>query len=95
MESAIRDVDVLYMTRVQKERFPDAAEYNKVANRLRITPELLNNVLPGMKIMHPLPRTIEIDQRVDLTSHACYFNQSFYGVPVRMALLALVMGVIE
>ncbi len=95
MESAIKDVDVLYMTRVQKERFPDAAEYHKVANKLKITPELLSNARPEMKIMHPLPRTTEIDSRVDSTSHACYFNQSFYGVPVRMALLALVMGAME
>ncbi|MCD4704412.1 MAG: aspartate carbamoyltransferase [Methanosarcinaceae archaeon] len=92
---AIKDVDVLYVTRIQKERFPDHAEYQRVANSLQITPELLVQAQPGLKIMHPLPRTNEIDQRVDLTHHACYFEQAFYGVPVRMALLALVMGAIE
>lgn len=95
MESAIKDVDVLYMTRVQKERFPDPAEYHKVANRLKVTAEMLLDVRPELKIMHPLPRTTEIDPDVDSTSHACYFKQSFYGVPVRMALLALVMGAME
>lgn len=95
MEDAIDDVDVLYMTRIQKERFPDPAEYHKVANRLKITADALKNVKPEMKIMHPLPRVNEIDPGVDDTSHACYFKQAFYGVPVRMALLGLVLGAIE
>ncbi|MDG6243408.1 MAG: aspartate carbamoyltransferase [Methanolobus sp.] len=95
IEDAINDVDVLYMTRIQKERFPDAAEYQKVANRLKITTESLKDVKPGLKIMHPLPRVNEIDPKVDGTPHACYFKQAFYGVPVRMALMGLVMGAIE
>ena len=95
LDDIIGDVDVLYATRVQKERFPDPAEYLKVANSLQITPELLENARSNLKIMHPLPRTNEIDPGVDETSHACYFEQSFYGVPVRMALLALVMGALE
>ncbi|NPE29648.1 aspartate carbamoyltransferase [Methanococcoides sp. SA1] len=95
IEDAIEDIDVLYATRVQKERFPDPAEYRKVANSLLITPELLEKAKPELKVMHPLPRTNEIDPRVDHTQHACYFKQSFYGVPVRMALLALVMGALE
>ena len=95
IEEAIRDVEVLYVTRIQKERFPDPAEYNKVASSLLITPKILENAHPKLKIMHPLPRVNEIDPRVDETDHACYFNQSFYGVPVRMALLSLVMGALE
>lgn len=95
IEDAIEDVDVLYATRIQKERFPDPAEYRKVANSLLLTPELLEKAKPELKVMHPLPRTNEIDPRVDNTPHACYFKQAFYGVPVRMALLALVMGALE
>ncbi|NOQ48601.1 MAG: aspartate carbamoyltransferase, partial [Methanococcoides sp.] len=95
IEDTIEDIDVLYVTRIQKERFPDPAEYRKVANSLLISPELLEKAKPELKVMHPLPRTNEIDPRVDNTKHACYFNQSFYGVPIRMALLALVMGALE
>jgi aspartate carbamoyltransferase catalytic subunit len=95
IEEAIRDVDVLYMTRIQKERFPDPAEYRKVANRLKITAETLKEAKKELKIMHPLPRVNEIDNKVDDTPHACYFKQAFYGVPVRMALLGLVLGAIE
>jgi aspartate carbamoyltransferase catalytic subunit len=95
IEDAIQDVEVLYMTRIQKERFPDPAEYQKVANRLQITPEVLKNAKENLRIMHPLPRTNEITPQVDETPHASYFDQSFYGVPIRMALLCLVMGVFE
>lgn len=95
IEDAINDVDVLYMTRIQKERFPDPAEYHKVANRLKITMETLKDVKPELKIMHPLPRVNEIDTGIDDTPHACYFKQAFYGVPVRMALLGLALGAIE
>ncbi|WP_094227232.1 aspartate carbamoyltransferase [Methanolobus psychrotolerans] len=95
IDDAINDVDVLYMTRIQKERFPDAAEYQKVANKLKITMETLKDVKHELKIMHPLPRVNEIDTKVDDTPHACYFKQAFYGVPVRMALLGLVLGAIE
>ncbi|MGP8337619.1 MAG: aspartate carbamoyltransferase, partial [Methanosarcinaceae archaeon] len=95
IEEVISDVEVLYVTRIQKERFPDPAEYQKVASSLLVTPHLIKKANPKLKIMHPLPRANEIDPRVDETEHACYFNQSFYGVPVRMALLSLVMGVFE
>ncbi|AFV23605.1 aspartate carbamoyltransferase catalytic subunit [Methanolobus psychrophilus R15] len=95
IENAINEVDVLYMTRIQKERFLDPTEYERVANKLKITPELLTNVKSELKILHPLPRVNEIHTGVDETAHACYFRQAFYGVPVRMALLALVLGAIE
>lgn len=87
----LEDADVLYMTRIQKERFPDPGEYLKVAGSYRITPEMLNGSTDDMIIMHPLPRVDEIDPGIDSTKYARYFQQSFYGVPVRMAVLSLVM----
>ena len=95
LEEIIRDVEVLYMTRVQRERFPDPQEYEKVKNRLRVTGDLLKDADPNLKILHPLPRVNEITPDVDATPHARYFEQAFYGVPIRMALLALAMGMIE
>ncbi|HUL62626.1 MAG TPA: aspartate carbamoyltransferase [Methanocella sp.] len=93
LQDALEGADVLYMTRIQKERFPDPSEYLKVAGSYRITPEMLDGVKDDMVIMHPLPRVEEIAPEVDGTKYARYFRQSFYGVPVRMAVLALVMGV--
>lgn len=95
LEKIIGDVEVLYMTRVQRERFPDPEEYEKVKNRLKVTGDLLRNVNPNLKILHPLPRVNEISPEVDSTPYACYFEQAFYGIPTRMALLALATGVIE
>ena len=92
VEDALEQADVLYMTRIQKERFPDPSEYLKVAGSYRITPDTLDNVKNDMIIMHPLPRVNEIDPGVDNTKHARYFQQAFYGVPIRMAVLSLVMG---
>jgi aspartate carbamoyltransferase catalytic subunit len=85
-------VDVLYMTRIQRERFPDPVEYNKVARSYRLAPEFLINARDNLIIMHPLPRVDEIAPSVDGTPHARYFQQSFYGVPVRMALLKMLIG---
>lgn len=95
LEEIIGDVEVLYMTRVQKERFLDPAEYEKVKNKLKITGDLLSTADPNLKILHPLPRVDEIFPEVDSTPHASYFKQAFYGIPIRMALLALATGVIE
>jgi len=92
LEKAIRDADVLYVTRIQKERFPDAEEYNKVVGIYKIDNELLSNAPDDLIVMHPLPRVTEIDPEVDKTPHALYFKQAFNGVPVRMALLSLVTG---
>ncbi len=89
----IPSTDVLYVTRIQQERIPDEKEYRKVAGSYRITMDILENAKEGMKIMHPLPRAGEIEAAVDETDHALYFKQAFNGVPVRMALLALVLGV--
>ncbi|AGF96639.1 Aspartate carbamoyltransferase [Methanosarcina mazei Tuc01] len=95
LEEIIGDIEVLYMTRVQRERFPDPQEYEKVKNKLKITGDLLKSADPELKILHPLPRVNEISPDVDDTPHARYFEQAFYGVPIRMALLALTIGVIE
>ncbi len=91
LDDIIADVDVLYVTRIQKERFPDEEEYRKVAGSYRITLESIERAKDSMIIMHPLPRVDEIDSSVDATKHAKYFQQAFYGVPVRMAILSEVM----
>ncbi|MFO7678292.1 MAG: aspartate carbamoyltransferase [Thermoplasmatota archaeon] len=92
LENAIKDADVLYVTRIQKERFPDAEEYNKVVGSYKIDIDLLKNAKEDLVVMHPLPRVVEIDPQVDKTNHALYFKQAFNGVPVRMALLSLILG---
>jgi len=91
----LSSVDVLYVTRIQKERFPDPEEYKKVAGSYRIDKETLKKAKEDMIIMHPLPRVDEISPEIDETKNAVYFKQTFNGVPVRMALLALVLGAIE
>ena len=93
LEAAVKDSDILYMTRIQRERFPDPAEFSKVSKEMRVTKKLLENVRPDLKVMHPLPRVDEILPDVDSTPHACYFRQAFYGVPVRMAVLSMAMGI--
>lgn len=92
LEKAVKDADVLYATRIQKERFPDAEEYNRVVGLYIINNELLENAKKDLIVMHPLPRVTEIDPEIDSTSHALYFKQAFNGVPIRMALLSLVTG---
>ena len=95
LEEVIGDADVLYVTRIQKERFPDPAEYRKVAGAFTIDNALLREAAEDLIIMHPLPRVSEIHPEVDSSKHARYFDQAFNGVPVRMALLSLVLGGIE
>lgn len=87
----IEEMDVLYVTRIQRERFPDSASYFNVASSYRITPELLARAKDRLIVLHPLPRVDEIDPRVDSSPHAKYFEQSRNGVPVRMAMLMQVM----
>ena len=93
LEKVINEADVLYVTRIQRERFPDAEEYNRVVGSYQINKHLLSNVKKDMIIMHPLPRVTEIAPEVDSTPNAVYFKQAFNGVPVRMALLSMVTGV--
>lgn len=89
---AVQAADVLYVTRIQKERFPDPQEYEQVAGSYRIDLPLLQDARKDLIIMHPLPRIQEIAPEVDRTPHARYFAQAFNGVPVRMALLDLILG---
>ncbi len=95
LDDVISDVDVLYVTRIQKERFSDPAEYEKVRGTYKITLETLKDAKEDLIILHPLPRVEEIDPAVDNTPHAKYFKQTYYGLLLRMALLALVLGAIE
>lgn len=91
-EEVIASTDILYATRIQKERFPDLVEYERVAGLYRVDPDLLSRGPDGLIVMHPLPRVNEITPEVDAMPQAKYFQQAFNGVPVRMALLSMVMG---
>lgn len=92
LEEVIDKADVLYVTRIQKERFPDPTEYKKVAGMYRINNAMLREAMSDMIVMHPLPRIDEIAPEVDSSEHAKYFQQAFNGVPVRMALLCAILG---
>ena len=93
LDDQISEADVIYMTRIQKERFPDEEEYAKVAGIYRVESSNLAGAKKGMVIMHPLPRVDEIAPSVDSTEFAKYFEQAFNGVPTRMALLCRSLGV--
>ena len=87
-----QDLDVLYVTRIQQERFPDPMEYEKYKHAYRLDRSLLSKIKDDLIIMHPLPRVGEISPDLDDTKHAIYFEQAGNGVTVRKALLALVLG---
>lgn len=88
----IGDVDILYMTRVQKERFTDLDQYEELKSYYELTPELMQQAGKDMIVMHPLPRLSEISPDVDSDPRAAYFRQVQNGMFVRMALLAAVLG---
>jgi aspartate carbamoyltransferase len=88
----IADVDVLYVTRVQRERFADQAQYESVKDYYVITPELMEQAKDKMVVMHPLPRVGEISYTIDQDPRAAYFRQMENGMYIRMALLAAVLG---
>tara|TARA_B100000902_G_scaffold355236_1_gene368018 strand:- start:678 stop:1628 length:951 start_codon:yes stop_codon:yes gene_type:complete len=90
---SMEDADVVYMTRIQKERFADEDEYARCAGAYKLHARHLTDVKPDMIVMHPLPRVDEIDPSVDATRHARYFEQAFNGVVARMALLCRLLGV--
>lgn len=90
-----KELDVLYVTRIQQERFPDPLEYEKYKHAYKLDKSLLKHIKADLKIMHPLPRVGEISPELDDTPHAVYFEQAGNGVPVRKALLALVLGKIK
>jgi len=95
LEKIVPVVDVLYVTRIQKERFPDLAEYAKVKGSYRIDLQALGEAKKDLIIMHPLPRVDEIAAEVDDTPYARYFQQVRNGIVVRMALLALILGAVK
>ncbi|MBN1156477.1 aspartate carbamoyltransferase [Candidatus Woesearchaeota archaeon] len=88
-------LDVLYNTRIQKERFPDELEYKKVKGAYRLDKGFLSHIKPDLKILHPLPRVDELSPELDSTPNAVYFEQAKNGIPVREALLALVLGAVK
>ena len=89
----INQADVVYMTRIQKERFADEDEYAKVAGAYKLHARDLDNAKSEMVILHPLPRVDEIHPSVDSTRHARYFEQAFNGVVARMALLCRLLNI--
>ncbi|KAJ3038549.1 hypothetical protein HDV00_000554 [Rhizophlyctis rosea] len=92
LDDVLGETDVLYVTRIQKERFPTEEEYKAVKGSYVVTSKVLQKAKPSMIVMHPLPRVDEIDPEVDFDQRAAYFRQMRYGLYVRMALLALVCG---
>jgi aspartate carbamoyltransferase catalytic subunit len=91
LDEALPKLDVLYVTRIQKERFPDAAEYTRVKGSYKIDAHTLKSTKREMIVLHPLPRIDEISPEVDSTPHARYFQQVWNGIVMRMALLALIL----
>ncbi|RLG37101.1 aspartate carbamoyltransferase [Methanosarcinales archaeon] len=91
IQDVIDDINVLYVVRIQRERFPDPAEYMKVMGSYRITAELLKRN-EEVIVMHPLPKTDEVEKAVDSMKQAKFFEQAFYGVPVRMAVLSILLA---
>jgi aspartate carbamoyltransferase len=92
LEKALPETDVLYVTRVQRERFEDKAVYDKVKDAFIVNPEVMKPAKERMIVMHPLPRVNEISLEFDDDPRAAYFRQMEYGLYVRMALLAMVLG---
>ena len=95
LDKVIPQVDVLYVTRIQKERFPDQAEYARVKGTYRVDLKNMANAKKDMIVLHPLPRVDEIAPEVDATPQARYFQQVGNGVVIRMGLLALLLGAVR
>lgn len=95
LDKFLPELDVLYSTRIQAERFFDKTEYNSVKNAYVLMPEMFTNVKSNFKILHPLPRIEEIDKGVDKLPCAYYFQQAANGIPVRQAILGLALGALK
>lgn len=95
LSKVIPEADVIYMTRIQKERFGSLEDYEKVRGSYILTADDLSPAKQGMIVMHPLPRVDEIANSVDSTPHAKYFKQVWYGLLVRMSLIGLVLGALH
>ncbi|MEF8799195.1 MAG: aspartate carbamoyltransferase [Candidatus Bipolaricaulota bacterium] len=94
LESSVGEADLVYATRIQKERFPDASEYKKVAHAYEITRDLLEQCGNPL-LLHPLPRVSEINTDVDDLDNTLFFDQAGNGVPVRMALISLLLDLCD
>lgn len=92
-EDVISDADIVYMTRVQRERFTDLMEYERVKDIYILRNSMLSKAKPNMKILHPLPRVNEISCDVDSSPHAYYFQQAHNGLFARQALICDVLGI--
>ena len=92
LDDVLSELDVLYVTRIQRERFPDETEYKQIAGEYQIDADTLDAAPDELAVMHPLPRVDEIDPAVDGMSQATYFEQAHNGVPVRMALLDFLLS---
>ncbi len=95
LENSLKDLDILYMTRVQRERFFNEEDYLRLKDTYILTPEKLKNANKDMKILHPLPRVNEISVAVDSDPRACYFKQVLYGKYMRMALILMLLEIEE
>jgi len=91
-DSLLSKLDVIYVTRIQKERFPDIQEYEKVKGAFTIDSNTLAKAKPNVSIMHPMPRMQEISHSIDNTKNAIYFKQAAYGKELRSALLSLILN---
>jgi len=88
----ITEADIIYMTRVQKERFSDPIEYERTKNAYVLKNKMLNNTKENLRVLHPLPRVNEIDQDVDINPKAYYFTQALNGVYIRQAIISSILG---
>ncbi len=93
LNETMNQADIIYMTRVQKERFSDPIEYERTKNAYILKNQMLDNTRDNMRVLHPLPRVNEIDPNVDKNHKAYYFQQTENGVYVRQAIISLIMGV--
>lgn len=93
LEDSMPELDILYMTRVQQERFFNEADYIRLKDSYILTPDKLDTAKPDMCILHPLPRVNEISVAVDEDPRACYFKQVFNGKIIRMALIMKLLGI--
>lgn len=92
LDENMSEADIIYMTRVQKERFSDPIEYEKTKNAYILKNQMLENTKDNMRVLHPLPRVNEIDSNVDKNRKAYYFQQTENGVYVRQAIISLILG---
>jgi len=91
LDEVIDRCDILYMTRIQEERFVERAEYERLKKSFLLTPALLEAAQPNCRVLHPLPRVSELPQSIDRTPHAYYFQQAQNGLFVRQAILSLIL----